>query len=102
MKKLKMGLLALVSIVGIGGAFATTHKARTAAQVTYFAVSRNINNLNQYNWVTISSLPGTLDCTPVTTTASCTVISLDGTAPAQDSHPNTANFIYSDNSSLYK
>jgi hypothetical protein len=96
MKKIKLIFLSVVTIAGVGGALATGHKTLKPGAVTYYAMGAP----NNYVWVTINQRSG--HCTSESTSASCTVISADGSNPGANSHPNTSNFTYTHNSSLYE
>lgn len=72
MNKIKLGLLALISIAGVGAAFASSHKARFAK--TYYGV---LTAPGKVKWVTV--LPANKICDDYTAFA-CVITSAVATA----------------------
>ena len=81
MKTIRMGLLALAAITGIGGAFASSHK-KPVGGTTYYAK----RNGSEINWVTSkpsSPCGGTSEVACTITSTSTNVTSLNNQFPAQ-------------------
>jgi Family of unknown function (DUF6520) len=81
MKKIRMGLIALAAITGIGGAFAANHPAKRMGTL-YYAKK---NGTNSFQWVTNRPPQPTYHCNSGLQ-AACTITSTyDVTGAAYDS-----------------
>jgi hypothetical protein len=95
MHKIRMGLIALAAVSGIGSAFAFNHHAKHSG-VTYYAKS----NGSGFQWVT--SRPGApMSCKPggdaactITSTYNVTGSQYDNELPAGATIVNSANHYY--------
>jgi len=101
MKKVKLSLFALVSIAGVGGAFASAHKAPAKKLLahTYYAIANGQST--NFSWTTTApSLPKSCSSTSVNP-AYCTVTTNQATKPAPGTFPTQA-YNHSTNGNLYQ
>ena len=82
MKRFKLGFLTLVSILGIGSAFASAHHI-SKLLTNYYSIS---DGTGGWQWVTINSLPDNVLCTPTVLNTLCTVTT--ATKPANNTVPS--------------
>ena len=87
MNRFKLGTLALISILGIGGAFTTTHKA-SGLLTNYYSTS---NLHGGWTWVTINSLPSGSICVITSLPTLCTVTT--SSRPADNTIPQDLRLI---------
>ncbi len=95
-----MGLLALVTIAGVGGAYANSHKNVKFVGTTYHAVT---NGIGGFSWTTVAPSTLTFTCT-VKTDPYCTIVTngsgyipTANTAPDLNKvtfDPSVANHLY--------
>jgi hypothetical protein len=82
MKRFKLGLIALISILGIGSAFTTAHKG-SGLLTNYYSTS---NLHGGWTWVTINSIPQGESCQPTSLKTLCTVTT--SSKPADNTVPS--------------
>lgn len=80
MKKIKVGLFALATLAGIGGAFATTHKVHQFGTIYYAGLDPD----GHVRWKT--SPPSGKACLPYSSLA-CTITSTSNVNGVQDAFP---------------
>jgi hypothetical protein len=83
MKKSKMGLLALASILGVAGAYAS--KPAHFNGTTYYAVS---DGLGGFTWTKVKPIASQFTC-QLQSNQYCTVITIGGYAPQTNVVPSS-------------
>ena len=82
MKRFKLGFLALVSILGIGSAFTSTHHSGRPL-TNYYSTS---DGHGGWTWVTLNSIPAGEECEPTSIKTLCTVTT--SSQPANNTIPS--------------